>query len=72
MRSSQSLATSVSLLSSSTSLLVLSAMPRLTVPTKPRLSVFSRRVMRLSWAARSRSQLVTSGSGLASLMTISR
>ena len=71
MRSSQSLATSASLLSRMTSLVSLRAMPRLTVPTKPRFSSFSSSTRRGSWAAFSRSHAVTAGSGLASLMAIS-
>ena len=70
--SSQSLATSVSLLSKRTSLVLLSAIPRFTVPTNPRLTSFSTSRMRGSSEARSRSQFVTSGSGLASLMTTKR
>ena len=71
-RSSQSLATSVSLLSSTASCASLSAMPRLTVPTKPRLCSFSSNTMRLSLRLASRSHSVTSGSGLASFITTSR
>src|SRR6218665_289726 len=71
-RSSQSPVTSVSLLSSSTSWLSDRAMPRLTVPTKPRFSGFSSKVMRLSCAACWRSQALSAGSGLASSMTIRR
>ncbi len=74
---SQSLATSVSLLSSSTSLACAPgagghAMPRLTVATKPRFSEFSSKMTRCSWAAKPRNHWVKSGSGLASLMTIRR
>ena len=47
-------------------------MPRLTVPTKPKLLSFSSSVMRGSCAALSRNQALSSESGLASLMTIRR
>ena len=72
MRSSQSFATSVSLLSSSTSRSAARAMPRFTVPTKPRFCSLRSSSIRLSVAATSCSQALTSGSGLASSMTTSR